>query len=661
MATREAGIKLTLNSATLIAGMDGVSAHAKATGKKIKSGLSAGFDGVGKEFLKGGKDALKGLGSGIKDVVSSAATLGGALSIGEGIHGAIQLTEVYKDLAFEISNGTGKAVEWTEVQADIEGAAGRWKRKNEEVADSYKELFDQTGDLQFTADAVDAVAMAATASGKSMATLGSIAGVLNEKFGVAGDQMEDALASVLELGSKGGVSVEEMGEKLGILGASAKQMGFDGVDGFKQMVGMMNVGDNVLGSFKKNLKAVTELTDTFGNTDKLKKIEKDLHVKLTDKGGAARGDALDTIIAKSGGKKEILSKVFTGDTLKLVSEFGRTYNKVFDETSGNAKQKTQAALDAFHKALSDAGKTSLTAADLEKQAQERLKDPARQFDDAMNKFKSAFTRPEMLAAMDKLAAVMPRVANGMVKLVDFVFNHPMLAGAGLVGAKVGGGALQAGMGKLAENAASGLVGIGKSMGKDIAAEFASGATNWGKAAGGAIGIAGAAAIAYEIGKSLIDARVAEKEASQKATTGAVIEAANAGKDPVKLQAAADKLTDDYTRQLRDQREAGPTDAIFNGLAGLVDSDYKPGEETQMAATLKALTEVNAQLNELAKHSKAAAGGAEDLASGAKKAGQAASAAAGYFGNVAGSPSDSTGNGTSKGPPTPGGAKPGYLY
>lgn len=569
--------------------VEGIGTAGEKAEKKLSPMLGSLKKGVG-----AAKDSLAELGSTLKSTLGQAATLGGALSFGAGAKAGMDLVGVYKDLAFQISNGTGKAVEWTEVQKDIEGAAGRWKRSNEEVAESYRQLFDETGDLQFTADAVDAVAMAATASGKSVSSLTSIAGTLNEKFGIAGDQMEDALASVLELSSKGGATVEDLGAKLGVVGASAKQMGLQGKEGLQQVLGMLNVGDNVTGSFKKNLAAVTGLMETFGNSDKLKSIEKTLGVKITDKGGEARKDALDKILTKTGGKEEALSKIFQGDTLKLVSHFGQTFQKTFTETEGTTKQKTKAALDAFHHALADAGKTTLSAAELEAQAKKRAaEDPERQFADAMNKFKAAFTKPEMMASMEKLAHLLPQVAEGAAKLVEFAVHHPLLAGAGLLGAK-GGGSFA---GSIATDA---LKGIGKSIGKDIAAQAAASGV-WktvGANLGAAAGIAVAAAVAYELGKQAIDKIYEDKAADQSdlASGGAAAAAAIASGDTKQMAAQAQTL----------RARIAKANENHSGVSGFVDDTFGAaaqlfsGGEVKGDVQANAIAKAEAQLRELEK-------------------------------------------------------------
>lgn len=666
MSTREAGIKLTLNNSALLASLDGTADKAKSTGQKIKSGLSAGFSGVGGEFLKGGKDALKDVHSGIKNIISTAGTLGGVLSFGEGVHSAMRIVSAYKDIAFAVETSTGKAQSWQAVQADVQSAADRWKISNDEVAASYLELFKTTEDLDYTRAAIDSIGKAHRATGTSVATLTAMASDLNEKFGVTPDKIDSAMTTLIGAVPGGKAGLEELGDKLGLLGASARTVGYEGEAGLKKVLGMLNMAGAGGGSFKKELMSVIGLLETLGDSDQVKKIEKTLGhgTKLRDKEGKTRADALEIIMRQTGGKHEELSKVFNGPLLRFTSELGKTYEKAFAETAGDTKTKTAAATAKLSEAMEKAGKVSLTSAQLQEQATARLKDPEAQLQDAMNKFKDAFAKPEMIEAMNKFAAILPRVGAGMAWFIEKVFDHPLLAGGAMLGAKVGGGVLSAGAGKLGENILGGLVGVGKNIGKDIAGEFSAGTMGWGKAAGSALGIAGGAILAFEIGKAFIDARIADKAKSQNESIGAGVEATNAlaSKDPEKIKAAREKLQADYNRQVGDYNGAGGfVDAGFNALAGAVDSSYKPPEMKQMENTVKQLDELNAALAALTEKTSAAARGSEELASGSKKAGAAAQTAANQLSGINGSPSDSTGNGTSKGPPRPGNAgTPGYV-
>ncbi len=632
MSEKDAKVRLELAAGGLLSMLKEIQKQAGTLGDELE-GIGTSADKADKKvspFLTSlkksagaARGALSELGSSIKSTISDVTTLGGALSVGVGAKAALDLVSTYKDLAFQISNGTGKAVEWTDVQRDVEGAANRWKQGVEDVAAAYRALYDDTGDVQFAADAADAVAMAATASGKKMDVLGSIAGTLQEKFGIAGNEMADALASVLELSSKGGATVEDLGAKLGIVGASAKQMGFEGKAGLQQVLGLMNVGDNVTGSFKKNLSAVTGLMETFGNADKLKAIEKDLGIKITDKSGGARKDALDKILTKTGGKEEILSKVFSGDTLKLVGDFGKSYQKTFAETEGTVKAKTAAALAAFHRSLDEAGKTTLTAAQLEAQAKKRAaEDPDRLMKDAMNKFKAAFTKPEMMASMEKLAQLLPKVTSGLTSLLELAVDHPLLAAGAFVGKKAGGAAISSIGGDVAGWGAGKVAGLGKDIGKNLAAEAAKSGV-WatvGKNVGAAAGIAIAAAVAYELGKAAID-EVYEKKAKDQgdlSASAAGAAAAIGSGDKKRMAEEAKTLKARIERAKKNQGGVGGFfDETFGGVSELVGGPKHDVQKNVIAKAEADLRKLEAAMakgtGEGAAEHKAAASAMKDAA------------------------------------------------
>jgi hypothetical protein len=661
MSEKDAKVRLELAAGGFLSMLKNIEKEAGALGKELEGVGESGAKaerklhpalGSIKKGLGAAKDTLADLGKELKNTIGQAATLGGALSVAAGAKSGTELVAIYKDLAFAISTGTGQAIAWTDVQKDVEGAAKRWKRDVNELAGAYAALYDETGDVQFSADALDAIAIAANASGKSVNTLTAIAGTLNEKFGIAGNEMQDALASVIELSSKGGANIDDLGAKLGIVGASAKQMGLEGKAGLQQVLGMLNVGDNVTGSFKKNLTAVTGLMETFGNADKLKSIEKDLGVKITDKGGGARKDALDKILAKTGGKEETLSKVFQGDTLKLVSDFGKTYQKVFAETEGNAKKKTAAALDAFHKALEEAGKTSLTAAQLEAEAKKRAAtDPDRVMADVMNRFKTAFTKPEMMASMEKLAQLLPRLTNGFTTLLEFAADHPILAGAAFVGKGAGMSALGSVAGDVAGLGKDKAVSLGKSIGANLAAEAArNGAwSTAGKNLGAAAGIAVAAAVAYELGKAAIDSVYEDKAKDQGdlASAGAGAAAAKASGDKGRMAKEADSLRARIDAAKKNREGVGGfMDDTFGAAAHLFS-----GGEVKGDVQANVLAKAEAELRELEVAMSKGAKGGDKVAQAHDRAAQAAERLAKAMDKV--KPPGGGGGGNNGLPPAPG--------
>jgi hypothetical protein len=580
MATRDAKVRLNLAAA----GMASQLQQLVKQSKELEQAVEEIGDGAAKAdrkvsglftAMKAGGAAARGtladLGGHLKNVLGMAATLGGSLSIGAAMKEAQDVTAAYKDLAFALRLGTGEAVSWQHVQGEVQTVADRWKRSNKEVAATYAEIFSATGDLEFSRKAIDSVAMAATASGKSVQTLGNIAGTLREKFNIGADGIDNALATVLELGNKGGVSVEDMGEKLGIVGASAKMLGLEGQGGLQKIVGLLNIADDATGSFKKSLTATTGLLEQMADPEKAKNIKKALGVDVLDKSGSMKGDAIERILAKTKGKKEELAKVFGGEERKLLVALGSEFSKAFEATEGDVKTKTAAAIDAYRKSLEEAGKATFTGADAKAEAEKRLGDSQRKMQDAMNKFVMAFEKPQMIAAMDRLAESAPALADGLAKIVSFVSKNPLSSGALAVGGMAAGSFLKGAVVSISEKGIDKAgTAIAKAFSTDVAASGA-----WG-VAGKAFVAGSAALLAYELGKAIIDAAMAGDEQKQRNLEDASATAESMAKhgtgSPAQRAAAAQDLRKQIAGMEKDGGPGVVTD-FFGSYASLLGAEH----------------------------------------------------------------------------------------
>jgi hypothetical protein len=608
-------------------GRDASSMASKA-GAAIKRGLKGGLD----SGLKGAGNAMKDLGSTLKTGIKTVATFGGAFSFGTAIAQGMSLQKTYKNLAFAISAGTGQAVKWTDVQRDVEATAKRWSQTNADVAQSFGALFEETGDADFARKAVEEVALASRASGKDMSVLTGIVGTLNEKFGIGADAMRSTLATVLQMGNKGGVSIEDMSEKLGLVGATAKLVGIQGEEGFAQIVGMLNTADDVTGNFKKGLAAVNGVLEQMADPDKLKAMEKVLGggIKLRDKKGMPTPDALSKIMQATGGKEGQLAKLFSGEPLKLITAFGKKYQAAFASTEGDVKAKTKAATMAFEKSLKESGKATLSAAKIEEEAKKNLEDPQARLNEAMNKMAAEFSKPQMIDALKKLAELLPKMAEKMAQLVDFAMKNPKLAAAMAGGAHVGLGALgEIGSGAM-RGIGSGITrGIGSALaggGKAFARAFMESATAggggpaaWGKTFASIAGPLVAAAIAFELGKAALDKAMGEDLGKVTDVEGAsaVAKAATATKvSDESKRAAAKKLRDSIAASEAEM----PTYAtiglskIASAVTGGEVKDVVQRREETLAGAKKQLAELEASFGSSKK-------GSDDMAQAARQAAQ----------------------------------------
>ena len=405
-------------------------------GEGFQRHLSAG--------LKGGLDSIKNGFSRLKSFVVGLGLFAGLPGLKDMAQHAIQMEGSYRHLAFAIKAGTGVGVEWRDLQKDIQRTALDTGNKTEDLAASFEGLFKDIGDPKFAASAMKSVAVAATASGESVQTLTEIAGTLNEKFGVTASQMDEALRGVLSLGNKGGVTVQQMSEKLGMVGSSAKAAGLDGVAGFSKIAALLNIADASTGSFKKGISAVSGLIDTLGSKAERSKAL----VKLGLDPSQVKGDAtevLGEIFKKTGGSKDKLGVAFQGEQLKLLTDLGQTYAKTFAETEGDVKTKTKAAVEAYRATLDAAGKSTLSEADMKQQFADEMESNEKKIAQALTKLELTFTKPEIMAAIGKLASALPALADVVVKATSFAVEDPAMAGiaaTALLGAK---GALKGGI------------------------------------------------------------------------------------------------------------------------------------------------------------------------------------------------------------------------
>lgn len=580
MGDKDARVRLNLAAAGFTTSMQALVRQSKELENAVNeiggaaektSRKTSGFFSVMKTGAGGAKSELASLASKLTSVVALAGTLGGALSIGGAIHGAMGATSAYKDLAFAIRVGTGEAMSWQDVQKDVEEGAGRWKRSNQEVRESYAGLFAETGNKDFAKAGFESAAKAADATGKSMQTWSDIAGTLNEKFGIGASGIDEAMAAAIELTNKGGASAEELASKLGIVGASAKMLGMTGTAGFKSVLGMINMADDSLGTTKQKFGAVQNVLDQMADPERLKQIEKALGVKLTDSKGGVRGDALERIVAKTKGDEGQLRKAFGATEVKLVASMAKPFVEAFGAAKGNVQQRTAAALDAYSKALEDAAKTTYDGAALAKDATDRLREAPRNMAQALNDFEKVFERPEMVKAVDNAAALAPKLAGVLGDVIGFAADHPLLAGAGVVGGAAAKGAV-------VELGKEGLDAAGNQIAKMFTAQIKTDGA-W-AAAGKAFGVAAAALVAYQMGKLMIDSGLDEDEAKKanlQDLTSTAEAMANHGTGTEDERMAASMALREKIAAM--EKEGGPnaTTKLFGNLANLVDSSVEmPG-------------------------------------------------------------------------------------
>lgn len=498
MADKEATLKLTLKSDGFKAGLNDAEKAAAKAGANMGKGLAKGLSDAG----KAGIDALKGSLMSLKNAIGTVAGIGGGLGLVDMARRAIEGAAQFRKLSAQIRFGTGEMIAWRDIQKDAQATALKFGHTTEEVGKSISDLYAAVGDPKFAKEASKVVAEFATGAHEPLEVMTNLAGGLNEKFGVTAQQLPDVLASVVSLGNKGGVSVADLADKIGIIGANARVAGLDGAKGFGTMVSWLNVADNATGTLKKGITGVSGIIDAIATGSIKQPLQQKLGIDLDKlkKSGADFNKIVGTIFEKTGGKESKLAQIFSGDQLKVISELGRTYAQSFEETKGDVKAKTKAGLEAYEAALKEAGKTQVDANAIREEAAREMETPEKKIATALEKLAQTFTSEKFTKAFEQLGEFLPKV-------IEQVMKHPVLTGALLSGVP------QAIAGSLGKSLMEGIGGLFKGG-------FFKGA------GGGALAIGAGALAAYEGGKALIDQHFEQQESRDAGVRAESIDATN---------------------------------------------------------------------------------------------------------------------------------------
>jgi len=409
----------------------GVEATLKAAAKAVESDFSKSLSAG----IKGGTDELKKMGAKIKDVASQFGPLIGFTGVGALAKSAIDAESQFRKLSFTLGAGTGKLRDWHALQKQASDSAIKWSQSSADLGKAMETVFNTVGDADFASGTIDEIAKAAQASGHSVGTIAPLVAELNRQFGLTADQVPDALASVLSLGARGGMSIEELGANLGKMGRLAGVAGLQGAGGMRTLLAVVNgitaASGTAEGSVEKMNMVFAKLTG--GKAD----IEKALGIKLTG------GDAIENL--------EKVLKATGGDAGKLT--------KVFGEQGATIAQAFGGDVENFRSNLDAASKSALDASNITDQANENNKSAQAGLSRAIETMKTAFENPEMQTAIARLAENLPAMADAVSKVMKLFAENPVLGAGVLTGGvmrKGGLGALFAG----AQQGAEGAKGLG---------------------------------------------------------------------------------------------------------------------------------------------------------------------------------------------------------
>lgn len=548
---REVGIKVKIDGSGGKAGIKEIENETK----RAAAGMRGALSGALSAGMKGGQDAAKKLIGDVRSAVGVVGGLLGGLGLAELVKGAVEANSKFSAMAAGIKFAGGSAKEAAAAQAQAQKSALAWGQDSMKVVDAFQAIRGETGSIEFAQASIDTVSEAARGAHKSLEGMSSVAGTLNEKFGITAEQLPDALADVVGLSEKGGLQFEDMAERLGVIGALAKEAGLSGREGFGQMLALMNVADNSTGNLKKGITAVGGLLEQLGTTAGKQKIGASLGLSQKDLGGNA-AQQIEAIMRATKGQKSVLEKAFGGEQLKVLVDLGRTYSAAFDSTAGDVRTKSAAGAEALRTSLADAGKSTVTWADLQKSAAAAMAESPQKIATATERLRQAMQSEQMQAALGKIIDRLPALADVIAKIVGFVADSPMGAAGLAIGGTFAKGAVESAVPALLKAAfkeggsgaavqvAQALAKGGSGAAAEIGASLATKGATFSTGLAGSIASLGpyvaifAAAVALFYAASEADAkREQEKRAAQAKDAERMIKGAAGGRTAGKFQIA----------------------------------------------------------------------------------------------------------------------------
>lgn len=486
---REAAVRLTLSNAQFVTSIkrsgDAVERVAR-DGKKGMDAFGAAADRA--------KNRVLGMATAAKTALRWTASLGGAFTVGNAVKGALALQRSYRQIAFGAKDANGQMLRAAEVQKIVERSAAMTGQANADMAQSFSDLVDATGDVDFARKSLVAVGTTATATGKDLGSIATAADQLHTKFGVSAEGMQDALAQVFGAAKQGGPKFEEFADVMSNVGAELLAAGLEGKQGLDFMLGALVATDDRLRSLPKQVAGLKAVLRGLGEKTELTKLANKIGLDPTklikEKDAIARlrrifGTGQKGINALLGGMHEGEEK----ETMKIL--FVEPFQKALAEAQKSGlkgKAAIDRALVTFDNGISTMGRASMDGAQMQREADAARQTPEMQLTAALNTLSNAFAQPRIINAINDLAQHLPRLAEILAQVIGFAAEHPILAGAGAIAGNVGAGIVSGAISEALGGAlaAGGGAVLKKMLGKGAGKALAGGA---GSALGGAAEVA----------------------------------------------------------------------------------------------------------------------------------------------------------------------------
>ncbi len=405
-------------------------AAGRRMGQAIKGPMVAG--------LKSAKSEISGIVSGLKSGLGIAASLGGALSFAGLAKDAIGMQNTYRNIAFNVNKVAGNAESWESIQEMINNSVQKTGRSADDLSEAFMTIFEATGDFTLAAKGMEIVGTTATATGHSIGALAGTIQLAARKFGVGTDGMEDAMTRMIEKTGVGGKGIEELSSRFALMAGEAAGAGMKGAEGMSELLGMLLLLDSSIGEkadpgLKMMFQSIKSGSAQF---IRLKK-EMGKGIEFT-----ADMSAMDKILAtlQSGKGRAAAEQVFTADARVVYDELAKPFDDAMKKAQKlglSKKEQMDLAVKAFRKNLDDASASTMEYSTIQNEASKRQdEDPMVKMNKALARISDAFTKPEMIEAMNTLADKMPAFADAVVWALNTFLDNPWETIAVLVGGKI---------------------------------------------------------------------------------------------------------------------------------------------------------------------------------------------------------------------------------
>lgn len=400
MSERVAGVGITLRDAGFSSGLAAMVGKTKTAGGQMQSAVSGAFSNAGKAF------------GGVKNAIGSAmgaaggiGGLGAVMGVSALVNEAIQAEKRFRNLASAVTVSGKGVADYRSIMSAAQATAQKWGVSTEDVAAAMSTMFRDSGDLQQTISSMDRLAMLSQATGKPMEQLSGLVFDLSDKFGVADDQINETMSSLLAMTSDGNVSIDVVAGSMDKLARASKLAGVEGADGLRQMVAVAKEIESVTGDGSGAIDLTTQVMAKLKANEALQKELKTKH-DIDAKGNPL--DVLKAIMDKGekspDGALKILGGVLKADQAAILSQ-------ALGGGGIDRALKTSAVKGANLEALGGANSQS-GAAEIQR---------------SIEALKTAFTQPQLLSSLTSLAALLPSVVDKFTSVVEFVSDHKMAA------------------------------------------------------------------------------------------------------------------------------------------------------------------------------------------------------------------------------------------